>query len=106
MFILQLLGEACSYVLGIDVIEAIRLNMLEIPPEDLDLLFLVICNRTGSTRTLPRKHLHIPKHQPEKGRQCAFLLMVNKFSRKRIYSHMVLEKNDSKTFVKLLISLV
>ena len=40
MFILQLLGEACSSVLGIDVLKVIRLNMLEIPPEDLDLIVL------------------------------------------------------------------
>ena len=40
VLILQLIGEACSSVLGIDVIEAIRLNMLEIPPEDLDLIVL------------------------------------------------------------------
>jgi hypothetical protein len=40
VFILQPLGEACSSVLGIDVLKAIRLNMLEIPPEDLDLIVL------------------------------------------------------------------
>jgi hypothetical protein len=61
--------EAYSSVLGIDAIEAIHLNMLELPRQDLDFkLFLVICNRTGSTWTIVRKHLHIPKHQPEKGR--------------------------------------
>ena len=40
MFISQLLGEACSSVLGIDALKAMRLNMLEIPPEDLDLIVL------------------------------------------------------------------
>jgi hypothetical protein len=61
--------EAYSSVLGIDAIEAIHLNMLELSQQDLDFkLFLVICNRTGSSWIIVRKHLHIPKHQPEKGR--------------------------------------
>ena len=61
--------EAYLSVLGIDAIEAIHLNMLELSQQDLDFkLFLVICNRTGSSWIIVRKHLHIPKHQPEKGR--------------------------------------
>jgi hypothetical protein len=61
MFISQLLGEACSSVLGIDALKAMRLNMLEIPPEDLDLIVLshLQQNRINSNVTKKTSYRHV-----------------------------------------------